>query len=203
MQHLFFRTFRSGVTLVEMLIAVAVIGVVLAVAIPSLTDLIERRRVVAAAGEIASFFAQARAESAAAADKISLHLEPVPADIGDFSCIRMSSNATIDLCTCRRAPTKLCSTGAGRLLREFTLPRSTSVRFDAAPAPLEGGVAKYGIDDYVLVFNRGSLPTEVSGVFVKVKGTKTGALLHVEYNQAGKVRTCSPDGSMSGFPLCG
>ncbi|WP_457427631.1 pilus assembly FimT family protein [Roseateles sp. P5_E7] len=197
MQRLLFRKFRSGVTLIEMLIGVAVVGVVLAVAIPSLTSTIERRRVVAAAGEIASFFAQARAESAVVADKISVHLEDVPAKVGDFSCIRMSSHAQIDVCRCNRVDTKVCSIGEGRLLREYLLPRNTSVRFDVNEK------AKWGFDPQVLTFERGSFPTDVSDVFVKVKGVRTGALLHVEYNQAGRVRTCSPDGSIGGFPLCG
>ena len=196
MQHLRFRKFRSGVTLVEMLIGVAVVGVVLAVAIPSLTGLIERRRVVAAAGEIASFFAQASAESAVTKAKISLHLEPVPTAVGDFSCIRMSSHSQFDFCTCDRVATKLCSFGYGRLLREYLLPRSTSVRFDVNEAAL------WGFDKYMVTFDRGTFQTDVSDVFVKVTGVRTGALLHVEYNQAGRVRTCSPDGSIGGFPPC-
>jgi type IV fimbrial biogenesis protein FimT len=193
-----FQHASAGVTLIEMLIGVAVVGVVLAVAIPSLTSLIERRRVVAAAGEIASFFAQARAESAVTADKISLHLEPVPADVGDFSCIRMSSHATADTCRCNRAATKLCSVGYGRLLREYLLPRSSSVRFDVNENATWGPV-----DNHMVTFSRGAFPTEVSNVFVRVKGERTGALLHVDFNHAGRVRICTPDGSIGGFPSCG
>jgi type IV fimbrial biogenesis protein FimT len=192
-----FQKSNVGVTLIEMLIGVAVVGVVLSVAVPSLTSLIERRRVVAAAGEIASFFAQARAESAVTADKISLHLEPVPANVGDFSCIRMSSHAQTDVCTCNRVASKLCSIGDGRLLREYLLPRSTSVRFDVNEN------AKWGFDNHTITFLRGAFPTEVSDVFVRVKGSRTGALLHVEFNHAGRVRTCTPDGSIGGFPSCG
>jgi type IV fimbrial biogenesis protein FimT len=197
MRRTIFQKSSVGVTLIEMLIGVAVVGVVLAVAVPSLTSLIERRRVVAAAGEIASFFSQARAESAVTADSISLHLEPVPANVGDFSCIRMSSQATTDMCTCNRITTKLCSVGEGRLLREYLLPRSTSVRFDVNEN------ATWGYDNYMITFLRGTFPTDVNNVFVRVKGLRTGALLHVEFNHAGRVRTCTPDGSIGGFPSCG
>lgn len=186
---------RSGVTLVEMLIGVAVLGVLLAVAVPSLTAMMERRRVVAAAGEIASFFAQARTESAITDYKVSLHMEPVTES--DHSCLRLSTHDDVDTCTCRREGSNLCSSGEARLLREFLLPRSSSVSFDVDP------LVKWGFDKYVVTFKRGTYPTDVKGLRIIVKGAKTNAKLHVEFNTAGRVRTCSPDGSIGGFPACG
>ncbi len=188
---------RSGVTLVEMLIGVAVLGVLLAVAVPSLTAMMERRRVVAAAGEIASFFAQARTESAITDYKVSLHMEPVKASVGDYSCLRLSTHDDVDTCTCSRKGNDLCSVGEARLLREFLLPRSSSVRFDVDPT------AQWAFDKYVVTFKRGTYPTDVKGVKIIVKGVKTNAELRVEFNTAGRVRTCSPDGSIGGFPACG
>lgn len=188
---------RSGVTLVEMLIGVAVLGVLLAVAVPSLTAMMERRRVVAAAGEIASFFAQARTESATTDEKVSLHMEPVTSSVGEHSCLRLSTFDSIDSCTCSSAQSELCGFGGARLLREFILPRSSSVRFDVDPS------TKWGLDKYVVTFLRGAYLTDVKGLKIIVKGTKTNAQLRVEYNHAGRVRTCSPDGSIGGFPACG
>lgn len=186
-----------GVTLVEMLIGVAIVGVLLAVAVPSLTAMLERRRVVAAAGEIASFFAQARTESAMTDDKVLLHMEPVPAAVGDFSCLRLSApgRGGIDTCTCSRRSSDVCSVGKAKLLREFILPRSSSVRFDAT-------ATGWGFDDYVVTFLRGLYTTDVKNLKIVVTGRKTNAQLRVEYNNAGRVRTCSPDGSIGGFPAC-
>lgn len=185
---------RSGVTLIEMMIGVVIVGILLAVAVPSLTAMMERRRVVAAAGEIASFFAQARTESAMTDDKVTLHMEPMPASVGDFSCLRLST-AGIDTCTCTRRESEVCTVGGSRLLREFLLPRTSSVRFDA-------DASGWGFKSHTATFLRGLYTTDVKDLRIVVTGAKTNARLRVEYNHAGRVRTCSPDGSISGFPAC-
>lgn len=190
-----FNKQRSGVTLVEMLIGVAVLGVLLAVAVPSLMAMMERRRVVAAAGEITSFFAQARTESAITDDKVTLHMERVPAAVGDFSCLRLTVARYSDTCTCNRRESDVCSVGDAKLLREFILPRSSSVSFEAS-------ATGWGFDSYAVTFLRGLYATDVKNLKIVVTGTKTGAQLRVDYNNAGRVRTCSPDGSIGGFPAC-
>ncbi|MFG6461160.1 Tfp pilus assembly protein FimT/FimU [Roseateles sp. DXS20W] len=190
-----FNKQRSGVTLVEMLIGVAVLGVLLAVAVPSLTGMMERRRVVATAGEIASFFAQGRSESAVTDNKVSLHMERVPAAVGEFSCLRLTTHRFVDTCTCNRRANDVCSVGDAKILREFILPRSSSVRFEAT-------ATGWGFDHYAVTFQRGTYPTDVKNLMIVVTGIKTNAQLRVEYNNAGRVRTCSPDGSIGGFPAC-
>ncbi|WP_163592583.1 pilus assembly FimT family protein, partial [Klebsiella pneumoniae] len=55
------RRSTHGLTLVETLVTVTVLGVILAVAAPSLRDLMERRRVIAAATELASMINYAKA----------------------------------------------------------------------------------------------------------------------------------------------
>lgn len=189
---------RRGVTLVEMLVGIAVLGVLLAVAIPSLSGMLERRRVVAAAGEIASIFNQARSESTSLSNKVSVHLEPVPAKIGDFSCVRLSTWATIDVCRCDRAAERVCSVGGGRLLREYLLPKDSSVTFTAT--------GDWGSSGKVVTMMRGLYlsddTTDTNNVQVTVVGTRTQAKLRVEYINSGRVRICSPDGSINSYPLC-
>ena len=188
----------SGVTLIEMLVGVAVLGVVLAVAIPSLTGLIERRRVVAAAGEIASMFVYAKSESNVVSDSFSLHMEPVPSSVTQYSsCLRFGHTAMIGACTCNLPPSAPCTIGTGAVLREFTLPRDQSVSFAPTTASRASERSKN-----VLGFDRNHRYTGVQNIQIDVKGARTGATLRVEYNCAGRLRTCSPDGSMSGFPKC-
>ncbi|RYE79969.1 MAG: prepilin-type N-terminal cleavage/methylation domain-containing protein [Oxalobacteraceae bacterium] len=190
--HYAFR--HRGVTLVEMLVGVAVLGVLLAAAIPSMSSMIERRRVVAAAGEIANIFSQARSESTSLSNKVNIHLEPVPAAIGDFSCVRLSTKPdAIDVCRCNRAAARVCSAGTGKLLREYLLPRDSSVTFAAT--------GSWGAEQYVVTFSRGGF-SDSDNVQVLVTGTRTQAKLRVDYIRSGRVRTCSPDGSIGGFPVC-
>ncbi|HEY9109321.1 MAG TPA: prepilin-type N-terminal cleavage/methylation domain-containing protein [Roseateles sp.] len=190
---------RRGVTLIEMLVGVAILGVVLAAAIPSLSGMLERRRVIAAAGEIASIFAQARSESASLGTKVNVHLEPVPVSVGDHSCMILSTQAAADTCRCDRPPNRLCKIGLSRTLRDYRLPRDSSVTFTAT--------ADWGSTPYVVTLMKGRYLNDATGdtnnVQVTVVGTRTQAKLRVDYINSGRVRTCSPDGSIGGFPVCG
>jgi len=192
-----FQTSR-GVTLVEMLIGVAVIGVLLAVAAPSFSKLMERRRVVAAAGEIASLFTFARSETNVINEQINLHMEPPDPDkIKDYgSCIRVSTGSSTDSCQCDIAlpADRACPLGSGKLLREYLLPRGNNVSFQATKTGL--------LRPYVVPFMRGALNPNLKTVQVTVTGATTGAQLRIEFNNAGRVRTCSPNGSLSGYPVC-
>lgn len=189
---------RRGVTLIEMLVGIAVIGILLAAAVPSMSGMLERRRVIAAAGEIASIFAQARSESASLGTKINVHLEAVPASVGDHSCVILSTGDGFDTCRCDRPPERVCSLGAGRRLREYLLPRDSSVTFTAT--------GDWGSLDHVVTLMKGQYLNDATGdsnnVQVTVVGTRTKAKLRVDYINSGRVRTCSPDGSIGGFPIC-
>jgi len=182
----------AGVTLVEMAIVTVVLSIIMAVAVPSLSGLIERRRIIATAGEIASIIAFARTEANAVNAEFNLHLEAVPASITDFgSCIRVSAGNN-DTCQCNLART--CRIGDAKVLREFLLPRGNSVSFAAT--------ADWGTRRGVVSFVRDTHLTDVQNLVVTVSGARTGARLAVQYNNAGRVRTCSPDGSIGGFPVC-
>lgn len=188
--------FCRGVTLVEMLIGVAVVGVILAVAAPSLSEMMERRRVIAVAGELAGFMTFARAEANTVADSLNLHMEPDPT--GQVSCMSLSTLTLFDTCKCSQWATRSCPTGSTSvLLREFHIPRGNrQVYFDAS-------ATQWAADQYVVTFARNKFFSDIKGVGVTITGPRSGIKLRVEYNDVGRVRTCSPDGSMSGYPVCG
>lgn len=182
---------QLGLTLIEILIGVVVIGVILALATPSLTDLMERRRIVAVAGELAGLFSYAKSETNVVGDDLTLHLEPMTD--GQASCARLVTLTLFDNCGCDKPAAEVCNT-ASKLVREFVLPVSTGVSFEAS--------GTWGVDPYVVSFARNRRYTEVNNVQVTVTGRRTGAQLRIEYNNVGRVRTCSPGGSIGGFPVC-
>lgn len=181
-----------GLTLVEILVALVVLGVIAAVAAPSLADMMERRRVVAAAGELVSLFNYAKSEANSLGDRLTMHLE-TPTD--QTSCARLTTWGTFDHCSCAFSGTDVCSIGSAKTVREFVLPKSTGVSFSAS--------AVWGPAGAQLLFVRNQHDIGVQNVQLTVTGRRTGAQLRVEYNNAGRVRTCSPNGSIGGFPTCG
>lgn len=187
---------RRGVGLVEVLISTVILGVVVAVAIPSMSDLMERRRVIAAAGELASMMNFAKAEVNAIGDVVDLHMEDDPR--GTMSCAAVATQTAIGRCRCYdyRAASPTCTTGTALALRIFQLPRDGRVQFSASATQWPAGNEK------VITLHKNQYPTDFSGVGITVEGLHSGAKLRVEYNDVGRVRTCSPDASLSGYVAC-
>ena len=70
------RCGRRGFTLIEVLVGLAIFGVVLAVATPSLSEFMERRRVIAAANEVAGVINYARSQPNVIGDKVTVQMTP-------------------------------------------------------------------------------------------------------------------------------
>ena len=184
---------HGGLTLVETLVALAVLGVIVALAAPSLADMMERRRVIAAAGELAGILNFAKSETNVLEETLTLHLEPMPAN-ENSSCARLVVQSSLDLCGCDKPSSVACKIGSAKPLREFLLPKSTGVSFSAS-------ATSAGFPN-LLVFARNTPLTGISGFGLTVTGARSGAQLRIEYNSVGSVSTCSPGGSTSGFPAC-
>lgn len=181
-----------GLTLIELLVSIAVLGVVLGVAIPSLSDLLERRRVVAITQELAGIFNYARSEANASREEVYVHLEKDPN--AKISCAAVvGHHGAHQLCKCYDKPADMCSPVPK--LRIFQIENSGGVSFEAA-ATYWGPVPK------TVSFARDKFFPEISGVQVTVTGKRTGTQLRVELNDANRVRICSPGGSIGGYPIC-
>ncbi|CAM3838888.1 Tfp pilus assembly protein FimT/FimU [Roseateles saccharophilus] len=185
---------RRGLTLVEILVALAVLGVIAAAAAPSLAEMMERRRVVAATQELASIFSYAKSETNVTGAVLNLHLEP--SVDSQVSCARLVTQSSRDTCGCNVATSDACSQvkGASVTLREFLLPKSTGVSFVAS--------AVWGAGGNVLSFSRNVHYTNVQNFQLTVTGQRTGAQLRIEYNDLGRVHVCAPSGSLGGYPAC-
>lgn len=181
-----------GFTLVELMVSVAIAGVLLAIATPSIAGLLERRRIIAVAEEVAGMFSFAKSEANTLGSKLTMNLQDTLD--GRSSCMRLVTAATIDTCRCDVADADFCQGSSSRLLRELIVPQDSGISFAAS--------ADWGVAGHSTSFMRNDRSTSVSNLHIDVTGRRTGAKLRVEYTQVGRVRTCSPDGSISGYPRC-
>ena len=175
------------------MVALAVIGVLMAAAMPAMADFMERRRVIAVAGELSNILAFSRAEANAIGDRgVSVHVETDPNN--RMSCVAVVNKTLGDLCKCYYAPTDICP-GSGKVLRLFQLPRSDSVAFQATASAWSGLTQ-------VINFNRNAREQTETGVRLTVTGLRTGAQLRLDLNEAGMAQICSPVGRIGGYPTC-
>jgi hypothetical protein len=84
------------------------------------------------------------------------------------------------------------------VLRVFQVENAKGVSFEAAAPHWEGAGA---LANFVTL-QRGQYFPDAAGVNVTVTGKRTGAQLRVELNEVNRVRVCSPDTSISGYPAC-
>ncbi|MFT7773233.1 Tfp pilus assembly protein FimT/FimU [Roseateles sp.] len=195
------RHLPLGLTLVEVMISVAVLAILIAVAVPSMLDLLERRRVIATANEVMGVLNYAKAETNATNTLLTVRFDPDPETDPSkaLSCVAVTTTVAANAaCKCYLPEATLCQgLFAPRLLRLFRLPRS-SVKFDASAPGGWGGSNM----DYQIKFARAQGGIDAQGFQVDVVGVKRGHALRVAVNTAGRVVVCAPNGDFSGYAKC-
>jgi len=183
----------AGLTLIEILVGVAILGVIVAVAVPSMSDLLERRRVIAAAEEVAGILNYAKAETNATNSELDVNFQPDSA----MSCAVVAPAVGYNRCQCNRTPSTVCQNSGAVALRLFQLPK-TYVKFEAAAT--WGSLA----NRYYLKFSRHQSVIEMPDFHVDVTGLKKGYNLRVEVNTIGRVKICSPSAAnaITGYGAC-
>jgi len=183
---------RRGVTLVELVITVGIVGILLAVAVPSLSALLERRRVIAAADEVAGILSYAKAETNATNSELIVRFDPDPSNA--MSCAIVATSAGLNRCRCYRSPDDVCPSTTQRSLRLFQLPK-THVKFDAT------ATSWAGTPNYIRIA-REQMTIATEGFKVDVVGLKHGNALRVEFGVGGRIKLCAPNGDMTGYARC-
>lgn len=179
-----------GLTLIELMTVVAVLGIVLAMAAPAFMDLMAKRRVQAIATELSTDLANARSESGLRNYKIAVWFDQTPA----MSCYTVSEWATTGGCTCTKTPSTACAVGQYREIKTLQIPAAIGVSITA---------------NSVITANKNRLTfvnplhtPDVLGAELLIKHEQRGYQLKVQVNPMGRVSTCSPDGKISGVALC-
>jgi len=95
---------QDGVTLIELIVTVVVVGILSAIAVPSFLSFLQKQRVVGAASSLSSMMSFARAESLKRDEKISLTISVASSDnwcfglVASASSCDCSSGATSNKC---------------------------------------------------------------------------------------------------------
>lgn len=182
-----------GVGLVEVLVVVAIVGIITALAAPSFADFLNRRRVTAVAEEISTGLAYAKSETALRSSKVNVRYM----NGSGMSCYTIYYNYLVSTCDCTRAQGSACQGGNSIELKTYQLMDSTGVRFSSAT-----GSGNWGSDGPGnMEFTVPQMLPNPGDLMVNVEGVRSGKLT-VKLNAAGRISTCTPDGSMSGVVAC-
>jgi type IV fimbrial biogenesis protein FimT len=174
------RSRQRGITWIETGIVLAVVGIVTAQAVPSMSRVIDARRLEGAAVQLVTDIQYARTEAVARNQPVRLSLHSTT--LG--SCYVLHTGLSAQ-CPCTDAAPAVCS-GDAREIRTVFLPT-------------EQGVAVAGNAASVL-FDPLHGTSTPSATF-RVLGRHDRAL-HQIVNVMGRVRTCTPAAGFAGYPTC-
>ena len=188
----------QGFTLLELLITVTVAGIILALAMPSYTDIINKRAVKNAAEQSSTFMALARAEAVKRNRAVTVRIE---AAAGNF-CIGLTTDPAGN-CDCFTPDS--CQMVGGGENTTIVLTGDGLENVVLPPTLSSAGTAKSPL---LLTFDpvRGILDTDPARdqqaelLFQSVNGRFS---LQVETSLSGRSEICAPAGSnVPGYKVC-
>lgn len=192
---------RRGFTLVELMIAIAVIAILLMLAAPSFVDYMRVQRLKGVNAQLVTDLQYARTEAASRNGDVYIHFKTL-ADDASMSCytIYMITNADWELtCDCTQAPGASCTDAHTVEIRTVQVPVGTGVRLtlpENQPASF-GFIAETGAlrVDHRLVAVR----LEEVQVFASIDDARS---LRTTVGRSGRPTVCSPGGGVNGVASC-
>lgn len=177
---------EKGFTLIEMMVVIAVMGILLALAAPSFTIYFEKTRTKRAAETMAAFLVNAKSESIKRNATVRVVFQLSGG--GATWCAGMT---TANTCDCSVTPPTACTLdGVDRTISST----------DYSGVVLN---ATSGVDDgdmFTFTHKRGT----VNGDTVRLQSDSSGYEMRVVVSSIGRIRLCSPSGSgyVGGYTEC-
>lgn len=188
---------QCGFTIVEMLITIAVLAILLALAVPSMTDFYDRKRLISQTEAITNLLQLARSESikhpsSATASLVSATFKPAaPWFVGLANGTAACTNAI----TC--VTTEGTSAAVTRYVAATECTGCTLTIHEDTPT----GTAV--TTPVVMVFDlRGTVTTATTHDYYFTLTSPRGKQLSMNVSKIGRISICSPSGSVASYPSC-
>ena len=172
------KTRACGFTLVELVIVIAVIGIVVTAAMPSFAAFADTRRLDGIASQLASDLQFARTEAVLRHQGVRVSFSR------DAGCYIVHTGSA-GQCRCSASGTTQCDDGAEAL--------KTTVVDDAQRVELQANVGSIRFDPLH--------GTASPSATVRLSNAQ-GRAVHQVVNLMGRVRSCSPQGLVAGYRAC-
>jgi type IV fimbrial biogenesis protein FimT len=181
---------RRGLTIIELMVALAVLGVLVTLAAPAMSDMILVQRVRSINADLVTDLQFARSEAVSR----NLNVTVMFGSTSSLTCYTIvAGNSSV--CDCTRGAGSVCTAGtASREIRTVSIPRSSGVTVLKALVDLPdsfeydartGGIFGVGIDS--------GLPEPITYI-AQTKANKTNrGVLETAVNPAGRPTVCSRD----------
>lgn len=176
----------SGLTLVELLLVVAVFGIVIALAAPSFKNMILMQRLRGATAELVTDLQFARSEAAARRDFVRVAFK----SDGNSSCYTIYTAPNSDpRCNCLAGSGAACPAGMVEV-KTVLLPKSLGVTVGAAAQAFAFDWRTGGV--YLIPTDDDPLPTPLFIIESFIDGARK---LNVRLSGSGRPQVCTPAGS--------
>lgn len=192
-----------GVTLLEMLIAMAILGIIVSVAMPSMSGFTANQRLLGAAEQIHGHLQQARSEAVGRSATVYVNFSASGTTSWTYgvsttnSCtLTITDPATANACviTVNDGDTTVDGVDGGVDTGDRVLMRFPGTDY----TDVEMAIASFSSGTQITFDSvRG---TSTSGQ-INLEGS-TGKLLRVAVSLLGRVEICSPDGSVPNYETC-
>ena len=189
---------RSGFTLIELMVVVALMGVILALAAPSMREMIDMRRLRGVNAQLVTDMQFARSEAVTRRTLVRVIFDST-ATHTCYTIYTAPTNVMASRCDCRAGEGAACPAGS-KELRTVSVPRSSSVTVgvpvgvdpDFAFEPAMGSLVSIPIDDFSLPVDGLKIDTALS----------TARALRVPLSVSGRPTVCAPPGSTLAEVAC-